>query len=283
MFYLKKVIAVIESEKHMEAVEQLGLVLKAAGMEFVCMPWKGYQADEDNADEYIPCLWFADNAAIIKRLQGEGQAVLAFLHEDNRNQDFSAVRYACEEPQELDADYMDKVFRRCMRLPWDILQTKRCFVRETVPEDVDSFYEIYSEPSITRYTEGLLPEKEQEQQYINDYIDAVYSFYNCGVWTVVNDDTDEIIGRAGLSYREGYETPELGFVIGTRWQRQGYAEEVCRAILQYGKEELGFEEVQAFVKPENQASVALCKKLGFEQTGEALLGEEKHWQLVCRL
>lgn len=216
-------------------------------------------------------------------LRQEKQPVLAFLHEKNRHQDFSAVLYACEAPEELDGDYMDKVYRRYTRLPWDVLETDRCFIRETVPEDAEAFYEIYEEPSITRYTEGLFPKIEQERQYINDYIDKIYSFYHFGVWTIIKKDTDEIIGRAGLSYREGYEEPELGFVIRKPWQRQGFAEEVCRAILNYGREELGFTVVQAFVRAENKASLALCRKLGMQPAREVEMTGESYRCMKIRL
>lgn len=292
MFFVERVIAVIENQKYRDAVEKLGVRLRAQGLEFLCPDMNncsGLLSDESEKNslrksvENTPVLWLTDNASCATVLRKKGHAVLAYLHADNRNQDFSAAGYACEEPQELDAEYMDRVFRRYMRLPWDILQTKRCFVRETVPEDAEAFYEIYGEPSVTRYMEGLSPDAEQEKQYINDYIDKIYSFYDCGIWTIIKDDTDEIIGRAGLTFREGYEDPEIGFVIGVPWQGQGYAEEVCRAILEYGRTELGFTTVQAFVRPENQASLSLCKKLGFETVGEVMLEKAVHRRLVRRL
>ena len=80
---------------------------------------------------------------------------------------------------------MEKVYRRLKGLPWDILETKRCLIRETVPEDVDSFYEIYSDPAITKFMEDLYPEKEQEKAYIREYIEKIYTYYEFGVWTIV--------------------------------------------------------------------------------------------------
>ena len=47
-------------------------------------------------------------------------------------------------------------------------------------------------------------------------------------------------------------------------QKKGYAYECCLAVLQLGKEEYEFEKVQALVKEGNEASISLCKKLGFE-------------------
>ena len=52
-------------------------------------------------------------------------------------------------------------------------------------------------------------------------------------------------------------------MIGVPWQRQGFAYEVCMAVLQYGKAELNFTSFQAFVMEGNTKSRMLCEKLGF--------------------
>lgn len=215
-------------------------------------------------------LWITDQGSRAQELLRQGRPVLAWLHEDNREQDFSGVRYACESIEELDNDYLEKVYRRYMGIPWDILTTDRCLVRETCVGDLDAFYEIYAESSVTQYTEGLCPERAQEEAYLQDYTENMYYFYNYGVWTVSDRTTGQVIGRAGFSNREGYEDPELGFVIGVPWQRQGYATEVCGALLKYGKEELGFEKVQMLVMPENIASLHLAEKLGFRKIDQVM-------------
>lgn len=180
-----------------------------------------------------------------------------------RKEDFAGIEYAMECPEDVDTRYLDRIYRRYRDIPWDILTTERCVLRETKVEDVDSFYKIYAHPEIVRYTEELYPDTGREKAYIREYIDKVYRYFEFGVWTVLQKETGQIIGRAGFSVREGYELPELGFVIGVPWQGQGIAYEICRAILRYGEEEFGFGKVQALVSPENTVSLALCHKLGF--------------------
>ena len=65
--------------------------------------------------------------------------------------------------------------------------------------------------------------------------------------------------------------PCIGYMIGVPWQRQGYAEEACRAILDYAREELDFTKVFLQVEEENEASIKLAKKLGFEGEGTGCL------------
>lgn len=208
-------------------------------------------------------LFISDDETCVKVLLEKGYATLIFYHEKNRMAVFPRCRYAMENPQDIDAEYLERVFRRYMDLPWDILETKHCMLRETTVGDVETFWEMYKEPAITRYTEGLYPTIEEEEVYIRDYINNVYHFYEFGVWTILHKRTGEILGRAGLSVRDGYEEPELGYVIGTEHQRRGYAYEVCKGILEYAENCLGYTWVGAVVHKENQASIELLKKLGF--------------------
>ena len=148
--------------------------------------------------------------------------VLVYLHPGNRDADFGDARYALEEPEDLEPEYLERVYRRCHNLPWEILGTKRCWLRETVEEDVDSFWKMYQEAELTRYTEGLYPSPQAERKYIREYRRLVYCFYEFGVWTVLDRRSGAVVGRAGLSVREGYDLPELGFVIGmvVGWRRR---------------------------------------------------------------
>lgn len=224
-------------------------------------------------------LTITDCEAEARKLRDAGEAVVPYLHEGNEGPDFSDFVFVAQEPEDLDRDYLEKVCRRLLGMPWDILETERCLIRETTVEDVDQFYEIYRHPQITAFTEDLYPEKEQERAYIRQYIEKVYTFWEFGVWTVVEKTGGAVIGRAGFSYRDGYEEPEIGFIIGVPWQRKGYAEEVCRAILNYGREVLGFGVIQAFVRPGNDASLKLCRKLGFHDIGVEELEGEEHIRL----
>ena len=191
--------------------------------------------------------------------------VLIYLHPGNEGADFGDAPYALEEPEETEPEYLERVYRRCHDLPWEILTTERCWLRETVEADVDSFWQMYQDAGITRYTQQLYPTPEAERKYVREYRRLVYAFYEFGVWTVLDRKSGAVVGRAGLSVREGYDLPELGFVIHRDWQGRGLAGEVCRGILRYARESLGFERIQVLVHEENTVSLHLCQKLGFQQ------------------
>ena len=223
-------------------------------------------------------LFVTDSPIVIGELFAAGCYAIAFYHETNKKAVFPGAKYAVEKVEELIPLSYERAYRRLAGLPWDILETKHLMVRESILADVDDFYRIYSAPSITYYIEDLFQDKDAERAYMESYIRNIYGFYGFGLWTVIYKEENRVIGKAGLSAREGYDLPELGFVIDEDYQKRGYGYEVCRAILHYAKEELCFEKVQALVKEENTVSLKLLHRLGFqiqkkvkERSGEYLL------------
>lgn len=213
-------------------------------------------------------LFITDDAAFARQLAKEGKAVLGVLTEKNKEDSFAGVKFLTEGLDNIDEEYLEKVYRRYAKLPWTVLETPRLIIRESVPADVEAFYEIYSEPQVSRFMHDLYEDKNEQIRYMEQYRENVYEFYGCGIWTVVLKETGQVIGRAGFSMRDGFEEPEIGFVVGVPWQRQGIAREACQAILEYGRKWLGFSRVQALVQPENDASIQLLESLGFAPAGE---------------
>lgn len=191
---------------------------------------------------------------------------LLFLHEGNKNAPMQQIPYAVMDFEGIDYAYLCDIYKRFFHIPWTILETERCVLREMTPEDLDALYEVYADPEISRYTEALYEDREQELAYMKDYIEHVYRFCGLGIWVIVEKQINRLIGRAGLAFRDGYDTPEIGFIIGKEYQRKGYAYEVCRAILKYCKS-LDMKTIRVIYQKENRASEELCKKLGFVITG----------------
>lgn len=231
--------------------------------------------EEDIRFDSIDILYITDLEAGYHALKQRGEYVLPYRHERNAEADFTGALYVIEQIEDVDFETIDMAYRRLAGLPWEILTTKRCVIRETTEEDVDSFYNIYAEPEITEYMEDLYADRDEEIAYVKDYREKMYSFYGYGMWTVLMKD-GTVIGRAGISWHEGFDLPELGFVIGVPWQRQGYAYEVCSAILAYAYEELGFTQIQALVMEGNEKSAALCRKLGFKQDKRVVAEKEEY-------
>lgn len=228
---------------------------------------------EQDVCEEDGILYVADTEQQLRYLKEKGLPIIAWLHGGNRDQNLSGAAYAVENPRELEMDFFERVYRREKGIPWEILETQRCLVREMIPEDGVAFAQIYGEPQMCRYMKDFHGSAEKEEAYIREY-QAQYRFYEYGVWSIVLKETGEVIGRVGFSETDTEmlaemvpETaevlPQLGYMIGRPWQQQGLAYEVCSAILQYAREELGFEKIALVVDRDNTPSVKLAEKLGF--------------------
>lgn len=231
-------------------------------------------------------LYVTDDPVCFGILQQEGTYVIGLYHAWNRDSSFPDCRYAMDTSEGMadwDEHWFFQVYNRLAGLPCQILETERLLVRESTLEDVDEFYRIYADPSITRYMEPLYEDPDKEREFMKDYIQKIYGYYGYGIWTVLKKDSGRVIGRAGLVERDGFSLPELGFIIEEKEQRKGYAREVCTAILDYGAEQLGFEAVQALVREKNLVSRHLLEELGFTDRGEVQAENKSYLQYVISL
>lgn len=215
----------------------------------------------------LQTLCLTDSGRILRALLAAGAAAAGFLHAGNRAESLKGVDYLLEEPQWISPDSLQKVWQRQRHLPWNILETKRCCVREFVPSDLGAIYRLY-DAEANRFLEGPSADTEKEAAILRAYIERIYRLYGYGQWAVLEKARGELIGRIGFSFPTGGEAAlcadaSFGFLIRMDWRHRGIAAEVCEALVRYGFAELGFERISAEASPENAASDALLRKLGF--------------------
>ena len=225
---------------------------------------------QESADSAAGTMWITDDLTAAKELAVQVRPVLGLLSDDDLGPDTIGIPYLAYALTEIEPKYLEEAYRRQAGIPCDILETERCLVRETTLSDADVFYQIYADPSITAHMEDLPKGRDAFRAWLEGYSRNVYALFEYGIWTVCMKPNFSIIGRAGLNLREGFDDPELGFVIAKPFQGQGLALEVCSAILDHAKE-IGLPKVLAFSEPENEASVKLLTKLGFTAQGPIML------------
>ena len=169
---------------------------------------------------------------------------------------------------ELTSDFIEKMYERKHGIPWTIAVTERTIIRELSLDDIDDLFDLYEDTEIKKYIPPLLSTKEEEREFQRAYIEKMYGFFGFGFWNILDRKDGRLIGRAGISMREGFDIPELGYLLCADKREKGIAFEVCSAVLTYAKEILGLEKLLAFIQPENLPSVRLIKKLGFTDSGE---------------
>lgn len=231
---------------------------------FTCIIYQSLEELKNNRDNKNMELLIAATDSTIALGKELGIATMAYANPDFPNQSYSGVDMIVEGFEEVDADFLEKVYQRHHRIPWTILETDRCVIRELTLDDLDSLFELYGDGEIDKYTDSLYP-YEEEKEFQRAYIENMYRYFGYGMWLVFSKETGKLIGRAGLEHREYHEEIELelGYIIGTKYQGCGLATEICEAILNYAKENTGFERINTLIEDGNIPSEKLTKKLGF--------------------
>lgn len=230
----------------------------------------------------------AKNAQDIARAKRENKPIIG-LDTGTNAAELWGADYVVMDENAIDETLAERVYKRHTGEPWMIAETKRCIIRELTMDDIDALFELYSKPGITDFVEPLY-DYDKECEYERAYIEHMYGYYEYGMWLVFSKETGELIGRAGLEnrdYCDEQETQgvpgtyhsemELGYIIAPEYQRQGYATEVCQAILEYAWENLCPDRINCLIDEENYPSRRLVEKLGFQLigktdvTGESLL------------
>ena len=219
-------------------------------------------------------LCIADSWRLLGQLADCGAAFCAYSHSGNAGEDLSAAEYILMEPQWVDRDSLVKIWQRQRNLPWTILQTERCIVREFVPEDLDAIYELYDEEA-RRFLEAPSGNRSLEKEILTAYIRRVYRLGGYGDWAVIEKTSGRLIGRMGYSFPSA-ETPEpapdvtFGYLIHSGWRGRGIAKEAGKAILEYGFTQLGFETIGADAAVSNTVSDKLLRSFGFVPASDSV-------------
>ena len=250
--------------------------LKKKGIKFYQGSWE--KIKEQSWEDTQNFLFLCDREKVARELKEKGYFVVIICNEKNKEENFQGFVFALEDFSQVDVIYYIKIWQRFMNIPWHITDTDRCMIREMTVKDIDELYKLYEDESITKYMEGLYDDKEMEFEYINKYIENVYSYFGFGTWLIIRKQDGKLIGRAGFNYRPKFIDPELGFMIGAPFQKKGYAYEVCSKLIEYGKEELGFESIQALTYMENSVSINLLKKLGFKKIQSCMIDEITYYK-----
>jgi RimJ/RimL family protein N-acetyltransferase len=80
---------------------------------------------------------------------------------------------------------------------------------------------------------------------------------------------ETVIGMVHIGQRDnrGEQVHNLGYIFHPGYGGQGYATEACRAAMAYVFGKLGADSFLTGTHPDNEPSVRLLKRLGFEEGG----------------
>jgi RimJ/RimL family protein N-acetyltransferase len=166
---------------------------------------------------------------------------------------------------EMDPAFLERDAIRKSGRPVKIAETERLILRESVLADVPVFYESWIRSGRNHDVMQMQSSLQEELEFMDAYIRHAYAFYDYGLWTVLEKESGQIVGRAGLQPSEILnDAVELGYLIDPQYQRKGYATECGCVILKYAHEVLDMEEIHLLTDHWNEASIRTAERLGFK-------------------
>lgn len=150
-----------------------------------------------------------------------------------------------------------------------ILETERLSLREINLQDVDDLFEMDADPQVHLYIENNPVQTREQIVEVVKMLQHQYAENGIARWAVVDKQTGECVGWSGLKL---FRTPlnghvnfyELGYRFKTKHWGKGYATETSRAIIDYGFDQLNLDVLYAITHPENEKSIHVLNKLGFQ-------------------
>jgi RimJ/RimL family protein N-acetyltransferase len=165
-------------------------------------------------------------------------------------------------------------------------QTERLILRELLPTDDKGMFELDSDPEVHEYL-GRKPVKTiEESRNLIAFIREQYNTNGIGRWAVIEKETQEFVGWAGLKLiREpiNYHTNfyDLGYRFIRRYWGKGFATEAAKASLAYGFGQMQLKEIYGMAHIHNTASQQVLTKAGLQylETFD-YEGEQMHWYKI---
>src|SRR5258707_2951098 len=146
-----------------------------------------------------------------------------------------------------------------------VLETHRLCLRRLSVDDAGFILRLLNEPSfIQNIGDRNVRTIEEARAYILNGPAASYKTHGFGLWMVETKDAGTHIGICGLLKREVLEDVDIGYALLAELWSMGYALESASGVLAVAREKLGLNRVVAVVDPENQSSIRLLEKLGFQ-------------------
>ena len=146
-----------------------------------------------------------------------------------------------------------------------ILETDRLRLRKLSTDYAEFILRLLNEPSFIQNIgdKGVRTIDEACSYILNGPV-ASYETFGIGLWLVETKVSGTPMGMCGLLKRDALEDVDIGYALVPEFWSRGYALESASAVLSYASKTLGLKRVVAITDPDNQSSIRLLDKMGFE-------------------
>lgn len=152
-----------------------------------------------------------------------------------------------------------------------ILETDRLILRRHSVADAEALARLWADPAVVRHIAAPATAEDSWGRLLR--YAGHWDLFGYGYLAVVDKASGAYLGDVGVAQfrRTGFEAPlasaEAGWVLASAIHGRGYGKEATVALHRWIDATLPVERTHCIIDPVNTASVALAKRLGYEERG----------------
>jgi RimJ/RimL family protein N-acetyltransferase len=154
-----------------------------------------------------------------------------------------------------------------LTLPYTLaepLRTARLTIRPVTAADVDDLHAYQSDPDVCRYLPYEPRSRAEVAEKVAQWSTALTLAATGDYWILALEREGRVIGDLYFALKDDAGA-DIGWVLHPEHAGRGYMTEAARALLDVAFGELARHRVRAVLDPRNEASAALCRRLGMRQ------------------
>lgn len=161
------------------------------------------------------------------------------------------------------------------------IETERLILRELRIADLDSMFELDSDPEVHKYLGNKPVKTKEESKKILESVLNQYQERGIGRWAVIEKSSGEFTGWSGLRLNTEYNMNgftnyyDIGYRLIKRYWGKGYATETGKAAVDYAFNILKLPKLYATTEIGNQASHNALLKIGLTYVEDFYFEQEQ--------
>jgi len=154
-----------------------------------------------------------------------------------------------------------------------LYQSPRIIIREFLPQEKQTFLDLFKDNQVTQYLPNASPERYLE---MFDELLENYEKKNLSRWAIFDATNNNFIGICvARIFVHNTSQIEIGYVLSREYWGKGIATEVCKAITQYSFTNTNTKEVVAITDLSNSGSQNVLQKAGFKRLDNLIRNQEE--------
>lgn len=155
------------------------------------------------------------------------------------------------------------------------LATDRLTLRRVTIDDAEFMLQLLNEPSfIQNIGDKNVRTLGDARAYIESGPLVSYKKSGFGLLVVEVNSAGRPAGVCGLLKRDTLEDVDIGYAFLPEFWSKGYALESATAVMSHAFSSLGMRRILAITNPENQRSIRVLEKLGFQYQRTIRIGDD---------